>query len=130
MPGTTSLPFAFGSELVRYEWGEAPFPLAYRLMRELKAPLQEHFGEVTKAEFVAYAPQNDEENDISGELKVVIIPPTTLPLSIRVFHPWNTSPSPIPLIRSTLSPCRVLASPPTPSLVLPVSSPSHPASNA
>jgi hypothetical protein len=123
-----SLPL--GSKLVCQEGSKADFPVPDHFVRELEASFQEHFGKITKAQLIPDAPEDDEENDVGREFKIIEIPPTTLPLSIRVFHPWNTSPSPIPLIRSTLSPCRVLASPPTPSLVLPVSSPSHPASNA
>src|SRR3954451_20633394 len=98
-------------------------------MGELEAALQEHLRKVAQAELVAHAPQDDQQYDIGWEFEIVITPPTPLPLSIGAFHPWNTSPSPIPRIRSTLSRSHVLPSPPTPNLVLPASSGSPPASN-
>jgi hypothetical protein len=72
VPGATSLPFALGSKLVRDEWGEARFPLAHRFVGELKATLQEHLGEIAQAQFVPYSPEDNQEDEIGGELKKVV----------------------------------------------------------
>ncbi len=41
-------------------------------MGERKATLQEHLGEITQAEFVAQAPEQDQEDDVSGKRELVV----------------------------------------------------------
>ena len=71
VPGAAGLALALGAQLVGHERSEACFPLAHRLMRELETALEEHLGEVAQAEFVAHAPQDDQENDVSREFQVI-----------------------------------------------------------
>ncbi len=41
-------------------------------MGERKATLQEHLGEIPQAEFVAQAPEQDQEDDVSGKRELVV----------------------------------------------------------
>ena len=40
-------------------------------MRELKAALQEHPGDVTQAQFVARTPEHDEQDDVGWEFQII-----------------------------------------------------------
>jgi hypothetical protein len=71
MPRATGSPFAFSPPFVRHKWSEAAFPISGRFVRELKAAFQEHFGEVTKAQSVTNAPQDDQQHDVGGKFKIV-----------------------------------------------------------
>lgn len=71
MPRATGSPFAFSPQFVRHKWSEAAFPISGRFVRELKAAFQEHFGEVTKAQSVTNAPQDDQQHDVGGKFKIV-----------------------------------------------------------
>src|SRR5437588_10841147 len=67
-PCLTSSPSA---QLISNERGKACFPVSNCLMRELKAPLQEHLGEIAQAQLVPQPPENDEQHDIGGIFQVV-----------------------------------------------------------
>ncbi len=71
MPGATGLALTFGTQLIGEQWSEAGFPLTHRLMRELEAAFQEHLGEVAQAEFVAHAPEDDQQHDVGREFQIV-----------------------------------------------------------
>jgi hypothetical protein len=40
-------------------------------VRECKAALQEHLCQITKAQFVAHAPEDDQQNDVGREFQGV-----------------------------------------------------------
>jgi hypothetical protein len=71
VPGAASLSLPFASEFVGKQGSKAGFPLSNSLMRELEAAFKEHLSQVTKAEFVAHAPEHDEQHDVSWELKKI-----------------------------------------------------------
>ena len=71
IPGSPCLSTSFGTQLVCHEWSKARFPVPDCLMGELKAALQKHFSQVTQAQLVPQAPENDEQNDIGRVLQKV-----------------------------------------------------------
>jgi hypothetical protein len=78
MPRATSLSLPLGAQLVGQQWGEAGLPLAHHLVRELKPPFQKHFGELTEAQLIAYAPEDDQEDDIARKFEMVERGPSAL----------------------------------------------------
>jgi hypothetical protein len=46
-------------------------------MGELEAALQKHLGQITQAQLIPQAPENHEQNDISGIFQVVEGSPCT-----------------------------------------------------
>jgi hypothetical protein len=52
--------------LIGKEGGKTGFPVSNGLVRELKAALQEHLGEIPHAQLIPESPQHDEQDEISG----------------------------------------------------------------
>jgi hypothetical protein len=67
VPGAASLTSALGTQLVGSQWRKARFPCPDGILCEDQATLQEHLGQITQAEFVAQAPQDDLEDDVGGK---------------------------------------------------------------
>jgi len=65
------LPSSLGTLLIRKKWGKARFPVPDCLMGELKAPLQEHLGQIAQTQLVPEPPEDDQEDDISEVFEIV-----------------------------------------------------------
>ena len=64
VPRNSSLSATHGTQLISHEWGKVRFPVSNRLMRERKAALEKHLGQIAQAQLLSKSPQHDEQNDI------------------------------------------------------------------
>jgi hypothetical protein len=71
VPRGSCLPASLSTQLIRHERGKTRFPVSNGLMRELKASLQKHLGQVTQAQLIPQPPQHNEQNNIGGVLQKV-----------------------------------------------------------
>ena len=53
------------------ERSEAELPLPERLVRDFEPTLEQHLGDVAKAELVAQPPQHGEQHDVGRVLEIV-----------------------------------------------------------
>jgi hypothetical protein len=58
--------------LFAQERSKPELPGSYRLMRDLIATLQEQFGDIAESELVAQSPEDRQQDDIGGELEIVV----------------------------------------------------------
>lgn len=62
---------ALGAQACTHQGREAELPGPDRLVRQLVAPLVEELGDVAESKFVAKAPEDGQQNDVGGKLKIV-----------------------------------------------------------
>ena len=61
-----------GTQSFAQKRGKPELPGPYRLVRDLIAPLKEQFGDVAEPELVAQPPEDRQQDDIGGELELVV----------------------------------------------------------
>ncbi len=72
MPGSAGVPVALHSPVMCQQRSTACFPLTDSLVRKREAAFEEHVGEVAEAQLVAETPEDDQQHDIGGELKIIV----------------------------------------------------------
>jgi hypothetical protein len=53
------------------KWGKTRFLFSNGFIREHKAPLQKHFGEISQAQLIPKPPQDNQQDHIGGIFQVV-----------------------------------------------------------
>jgi hypothetical protein len=71
IPGCSGLTTSICSQLISHHRRKPFFPVPNGLMSENKATFKEHLSHITQAQLIAQVPENDKENDICRNLKIV-----------------------------------------------------------